>query len=61
MLILLGSFVGATLFVVMVHYIVRPFVFAMYEYYEPILFHYKFKITHKFRGILKKFRKSSLN
>ena len=41
-------------FVLIVHYILRPLVNALYLKYEPLLFHIGFVVRYKFQKVRKK-------
>lgn len=56
-MLLLGGALVAILFVLMVHFIVRPLVFGLYEKYEPICWHYNWKLKRKLKKVLQKFKK----
>jgi hypothetical protein len=55
-----GLFVSLS-FVIFIHFIVAPLVKNLYWRYEPIMFHYKFKLVcrlKKLRKVIEKFIKT---
>jgi hypothetical protein len=57
-LFLLALFLGV-LFVSLVHYILRPLVNELYEKYEPLWFHYDYKLRKKKEKTLRKVKEKS--
>jgi hypothetical protein len=58
MLLLLGLIIGVA-FVSLVHFILRPLVRTTYEKYEPIWFHYDYKLRTKWKKSLRKVKEKS--
>jgi hypothetical protein len=60
MILLLLAIVVATSFVSLVHFIVRPLVRTTYEFYEPLWFHYSYKLRTTCKKTLENVKKKSL-
>jgi hypothetical protein len=58
-LLLLGIFLSVS-FVSFVHYIVRPLVKMTYDKYEPLWFHYNYKLRKRVEKTWRKVREKSL-
>lgn len=60
LLLLVVSLVIAILFAIGVHFIVAPYVKFLYFTYEPIMFHYKYKLACRIKKVKKKSLESYL-
>lgn len=59
-LILMGiSLLVSTLFIMLIHYVINPLVKLLYYSYEPLAFHYRFKIGCRIEKVKRLLGKST--